>query len=120
MTTRNSSPRSSPTTTDAETTPDALDYLQKRGITNPGHRPLSHRLLRPQPRLEIAGQATEGGAALRTRLQQVGLFRESGHEHFRGSITFPILLLMAPARSWTSTVVKSCDTFAKARPSIRT
>ena len=28
--------------------------------------------------------------AIRARLEKLGLFRETGHEHFAGSITFPI------------------------------
>ena len=69
----------------------ALDYLQQRGITNAqaidafriGFADRSLGLKLPVKQLQA-------GLALRTRLQQVGLFRESGHEHFRGSITFPI------------------------------
>ena len=30
------------------------------------------------------------GAAIRERLQKVGILRESGHEHFNGSIVIPI------------------------------
>ena len=36
------------------------------------------------------GPPSKAGVAIRTRLQHLGLFRESGHEHFRGSVTFPI------------------------------
>jgi len=31
------------------------------------------------------------GAALRARLQKLGVYRESGHEHFNGSLVFPIV-----------------------------
>ena len=31
------------------------------------------------------------GAELRTRLQALGVLRDSGHEHFRGSVVIPIL-----------------------------
>ena len=33
----------------------------------------------------------EEGEVLRTRLQTLGLLRESGHEHFRGSLVVPVL-----------------------------
>jgi hypothetical protein len=70
---------------------DALEYLKKRGIHNQhvidafkigfADRSLG---------LQLPPRQHKHGAALRDRLQHIGLFRESGHEHFRGSITFPI------------------------------
>jgi len=41
--------------------------------------------------LKLPSRNTEKGIAFRQRLQDLGVFRkESGHEHFNGSITFPI------------------------------
>ena len=32
----------------------------------------------------------KSGAEMRGRLQQLGILRESGHEHFNGSVVFPV------------------------------
>jgi DNA primase len=32
----------------------------------------------------------KAGASIRTQLQRLGVLRESGHEHFRGSVVVPI------------------------------
>ena len=71
---------------------EALDYLKRRGIGAEGaiktfklgfaNRTLGYRL--PQKnRLE--------GAEIRGRLQRLGVLRESGHEHFNGSVVIPII-----------------------------
>jgi DNA primase len=72
--------------------PEALQYLQKRGLNNSemvelfrlgyANRTLAYRL--PQ-------KNRVAGAELRGRLQTLGVLRESGHEHFNGSIVIPIL-----------------------------
>jgi len=72
--------------------PSALAYLEKRGITNSeaidrfkigfADRTLGYRL--PE-------KNRKQGAAIRGRLQQLGLIRSSGHEHFRGSLVIPII-----------------------------
>src|ERR1700677_45265 len=70
---------------------EGLAYLKTRGVTDTqavdtfrigyADRTLGLQL----PRKEV-----KAGGALRSRLVQVGLYRESGHEHFRGSITVPV------------------------------
>jgi DNA primase len=65
--------------------PEALAYLEKRGIRSPealshlklgfANRTLGYRLSSRQDR---------------ERLQKLGLIRESGHEHFNGSLVIPI------------------------------
>ncbi|MCC8422901.1 CHC2 zinc finger domain-containing protein [Photorhabdus thracensis] len=72
--------------------PEALAYLEKRRLNHPelvaqfklgfANRTLAYRL---PPRKVKAGEA------LRTRLQTVGIMRESGHEHFAGSLVVPVL-----------------------------
>lgn len=72
--------------------PPALAYLQKRGIGSEDaiatfrigfvDRTLGLRL--PQ------GNRKEG-AALRERLQRLGILRDTGHEHLRGRIVFPVI-----------------------------
>jgi DNA primase len=71
--------------------PEALDYLQSRGLGNAelidrfrlgyANRTLGYRL--PE-------KNRKAGAAMRGTLQEVGLIRSSGHEHFNGSIVVPI------------------------------
>jgi DNA primase len=77
--------------TTLKNSPEALDYLRRRGITNP-HVIDAFRIGYADRSLglKLPIKKVQAGQALRARLQQLGLFRESGHEHFRGSITFPI------------------------------
>ena len=73
-------------------TPDALAYLEKRGIADReaietfklgfSNRSLGYRLPKAN---------RKDGAAIRGQLQQIGLYRESGHEHFSGSLVIPVL-----------------------------
>lgn len=71
--------------------PEALEYLQKRGLGSSemiehfrlgfANRTLGYRL--PQ-------KNRQAGAELRGQLQRVGILRESGHEHFTGSLVIPV------------------------------
>ncbi len=71
--------------------PQALQYLEKRGLQSEeaierfklgyANRTLGYRL--PQKN-RVAGAESRG------RLQQLGIYRESGHEHFNGSLVIPI------------------------------
>jgi DNA primase catalytic core len=66
--------------------PEALGYLEKRGLRSDeliehfrlgyANRTLGYRL---------------GGSKERERLERLGIIRESGHEHFNGSLVVPIL-----------------------------
>lgn len=70
-------------------TPAALDYLTRRGIAaavEPFGIGFADRTLG----LRLPDNARKGGEAMRTRLQKLGLLRESGHEHFNGCVVFPI------------------------------
>ena len=72
--------------------PEALAYLESRGLRNEeaikhfrlgfSNRTLGYRL---PTRMSV-----EGGA-IRTRLEALGVRRESGHEHFNGSLVVPLL-----------------------------
>lgn len=72
--------------------PEALEYLKARGIDHPeaierfklgfANRTLGYSL--PIKQLKA-------GADIRGRLAKVGLYRESGHEHFTGSVVIPVL-----------------------------
>jgi DNA primase catalytic core len=70
---------------------EAAAYLGSRGIENAelvetfklgfANRTLGYRL---------PPKAVKAGAAVRSQLQRLGVMRESGHEHFTGSIVVPI------------------------------
>jgi DNA primase len=71
--------------------PEAIAYLEQRGLNSVAlidrfrlgyaNRTLAYRL---------PGSRWKAGATLRGRLQRLGFIRESGHEHFRGSLVVPI------------------------------
>ncbi len=72
--------------------PEALAYLESRG--------LNHRELMERFKLGFANRTlgyrlprkeTQEGAALRGELQRLGIYRESGHEHFNGSLVVPVI-----------------------------
>ena len=71
--------------------PEALGYLEKRGLRSSemierfrlgfANRTLAYRL--PQ-------KNRKDGAEVRGRLQKLGVLRDSGHEHFNGSVLIPV------------------------------
>jgi hypothetical protein len=71
--------------------PEALQYLERRGLRSAemiarfqlgfANRTLAYRL---------PAKNRQTGAELRGRLQKLGILRESGHEHFNGSLVIPI------------------------------
>ena len=71
----------------------ALDYLASRGLDDEAlvkrfRVGFADRTLG----LRLPDRNRKEGAALRARLQELGVFRrESGHEHFNGSVVFPIM-----------------------------
>ncbi len=71
--------------------PEALAYLERRGIAS---RELieQHRLGYANRTLGLRLPATQlkAGAEVRGRLQKAGILRDSGHEHFNGSLVVPI------------------------------
>ena len=72
--------------------PEAMKYLASRGLTSPeiiarfklgfANRTLGYRL---------PAKNRAAGAEMRGRLQRLGVIRESGHEHFNGSVVIPVL-----------------------------
>ncbi|NJS36658.1 MAG: toprim domain-containing protein [Brachymonas sp.] len=72
--------------------PEALAYLQSRGLNHP--ELLDHFKLGFANRtlgLRLPSKSRIEGAQLRSRLERLGVYRESGHEHFNGSVVIPIL-----------------------------
>jgi DNA primase len=73
-------------------TPEALAYLQSRGLDHP--ELVEHFKLGVADRtlgLRLPEKNRKAGADIRARLQRVGLLRESGHEHFNGSLVVPVV-----------------------------
>jgi hypothetical protein len=72
--------------------PEALEYLKRRGIGADeaiktfklgfANRTLGYRL---------PASNRAAGAEMRGRLQRLGILRDTGHEHFNGSIVMPII-----------------------------
>ena len=71
--------------------PEALKYLASRGLQSSeiidrfrlgfANRTLGY---------ELEEKSRVAGAEMRSRLQQLGILRESGHEHFNGSVVVPV------------------------------
>ncbi len=75
--------------------PEALAYLQKRGLTDAeviGRFQLGYANRTLGYRLPASNRAA--GAEMRGRLQKLGVLRDSGHEHFNGS---PVIPIVSPA-----------------------
>ncbi len=73
-------------------TPEALAYLARRGLDDTElierHRlGFADRTLG----LRLPEKTRKAGNEIRSRLQKLGLLRESGHEHFNGSIVIPVI-----------------------------
>ena len=72
-------------------TTEGLDYLHSRGLTV--GEAIEHFRIGYANRtlgLSLPSKTTSAGQELRARLQQLGIFRDSGHEHFNGCVVFPI------------------------------
>ena len=71
--------------------PEALAYLESRGLRDEAL--ISHFKLGFANRtlgLRLPESSRLAGAELRTRLQKLGVYRESGHEHLNGSLVVPL------------------------------
>ena len=71
---------------------DALDFLRDRGITN--SQAVEHFRIGYADRtlgLTLPSKRVKAGREIRSRLEKLGIYRASGHEHFNGSVVFPVL-----------------------------
>jgi len=71
---------------------DAKDYLEKRGLLN--NEAIDHFRLGVANRtlgLRLPEKNRVAGAQMRERLQRIGVYRDTGHEHFSGSLVIPVL-----------------------------
>jgi DNA primase catalytic core len=74
-----------------QATTEAAAYLKARGLAHPEliatfKLGVADRTLG----LRLPEKTRKAGADIRARLQKVGLIRESGHEHFNGSLVIPV------------------------------
>ena len=72
--------------------PEALAYLKQRGIDNAEMIDVfklgfANRTLG----LRLPDKLRKEGKLIRARLEKVGLYRDTGHEHFNGSLIVPVL-----------------------------
>jgi len=72
--------------------PEVQDYLKQRGLDDVAlidHFKLgfSNRTLG----LHLPQKNRQAGAKLRGLLQEIGIYRDSGHEHFNGSLVIPVI-----------------------------
>jgi DNA primase len=72
--------------------PEALTYLQSRGLNHPElidtfKLGFANRTLG----LRLPDKRRVEGAQIRARLERLGVYRASGHEHFNGSLIVPVL-----------------------------
>ena len=72
--------------------PEALAYLEKRGL-NSSEMIEKFRLGFSDRTLgyHMPFTCKSEGAAIRGKLQEIGILRETGHEHFRGSLVIPVI-----------------------------
>lgn len=71
--------------------PSALDYLKKRGLVS--EEALKTFRIGYADRtlgLTLPHKNRKDGAEIRARLQKLGLYRDTGREHFNGCLVFPI------------------------------
>ena len=71
--------------------PLALAYLKKRGITAEAVEVFWLGFVDRTLGLRLPHNNRKEGAAIRERLTRLGIMRETGHEHLRGRIVFPVI-----------------------------
>ncbi len=71
--------------------PEAIEYLEKRGINDPEAIKIFRLgFVNRTLGLRIPDSNRAAGKAIRQRLAEAGIIRSSGHEHFNGSVVFPV------------------------------
>ncbi len=77
--------------------PEAAAYLAARGLVHPeliGHFKLG--LADRSLGLRLPEKNRKAGADIRAQMQKIGLIRDSGHEHFNGSLVVPVFDEVGP------------------------
>ncbi|QOY87925.1 CHC2 zinc finger domain-containing protein [Paludibaculum fermentans] len=95
--------------------PEALRYLESRGLTHPEMMDrfqlgFANRTLG----LTLPDRNRKAGADLRGRLQRLGILRESGHEHFMGSVVFPVIDLAGKVTQTYAKEIILCESIIDA------
>ncbi len=71
--------------------PAALAYLKKRGIGAEAIEAFKVGFVDRTLGLRLPQANRKEGAAIRERLQRLGILRDTGHEHLRGRVVFPVI-----------------------------
>ena len=71
--------------------PAALAYLKKRGLAAEAIDTFRLGFVDRTLGLRLPNNQRKEGAAIRERLTRLGIFRDTGHEHFRGRVVFPVI-----------------------------
>ena len=71
--------------------PAALAYLKKRGITAEAIEAFRIGFVDRTLGLRLPHNNRKEGAVLRARLTALGILRDTGHEHLRGRVVFPVV-----------------------------
>ncbi len=71
--------------------PEALAYLDSRGLTGEAIDAFKLGFSNRTLGLRLPEKNRVAGADIRARLTKIGIYRDSGHEHFNGSLIVPVL-----------------------------
>jgi DNA primase len=71
--------------------PEALAYLQSRGLDAMLIERFRLGYANRTLGLRLPEKTRKAGAEVRTRLERIGVYRDSGHEHFNGSLVVPVI-----------------------------
>ena len=71
--------------------PAALAYLKKRGLSAEAVKTFRLGFVDRTLGLRLPNNQRKEGAAIRERLTRLGLLRDTGHEHLRGRVVFPVI-----------------------------
>jgi DNA primase catalytic core len=71
--------------------PLALTYLKRRGITAEALAAFRIGFVDRTLGLRLPNNQRKEGVAIRERLSRLGIFRDTGHEHLRGRLVFPVI-----------------------------
>jgi DNA primase catalytic core len=71
--------------------PEALAYLRKRGIAEEAIDAFKLGYANRTLGLRLPEKSRKDGKIVRERLEKLGLYRDTGHEHFNGSLIVPVL-----------------------------
>ena len=70
---------------------EGLAYLEKRGISVEAIDHFKLGLANRTLGYRLPEKTRKAGAEIRGRLQSLGILRQSGHEHFNGSVVIPVI-----------------------------